>query len=67
MLRTVLPALIDTTGVLNATALAGILRGTEILLVFVIQVTKESYDQAYEYDRSGQEVFHDTPHSVLPA
>jgi hypothetical protein len=67
MLVTELPTLIDSAGVLNTPALAGVLRGTEIVLIFIRRVFPKSYDQPYKCSRSGEGVFHDTPHSVLHA
>jgi len=67
MLPTDLPTLIDSAGVLNTPALAGVLRGTEISLIFVKRVVPKSYDKAHNYSRRDQDIFHDTLHSVSHA
>jgi hypothetical protein len=64
MLSTDLPTLIDSAGVLNTTPLARVLRRTEISLIFVRRVLPKSYDKEHKYSRSGQDIFHDTLHSV---
>jgi hypothetical protein len=67
MLHTDLPTLVDSAGVLNTPALAGVLRSAEIFLVFIRRVLPKSYGRAYEYSGGGQDVFHDMLHSVLLA
>jgi hypothetical protein len=52
MLRTDLPTLIDSAGVLNTPALARVLRSTEISLIFIKRVLPKSYDKARKYSRS---------------
>jgi hypothetical protein len=52
MLRTDLPTLIDSAGVLNTPALARVLRSTEISLIFIKRVLPKSYDKACKYSRS---------------
>jgi hypothetical protein len=52
MLRTDLPTLIDSAGVLNTPALARVLRSTEISLICIKRVIPKSYDKAHKYSRS---------------
>jgi hypothetical protein len=52
MLRTDLPTLIYSAGVLNAPALARVFRSTEISLIFIKRVLPKSYDKARKYSRS---------------
>ena len=67
MLRTDLPTLIDSAGVLNTPALARVLRSTEIPLIFVRRVLPKSYDKAYKHRGGSQNIFHDTLHSISDA
>ena len=67
MLRTDLPTLIDSTGVLNTSALARVLCSTEISLIFIKRVLPKSYDKAHQYSRGDQDIFHDTLHLVFHA
>jgi hypothetical protein len=67
MLRTDLPTLIDSAGVLNTPALARVLGSTEISLICIERVIPKSYDKAHKYSRSDHDIFHDTLHSVFRA
>ena len=63
MIRANQTTLLDTAGVLDATALASILRGAEILLVVPVRVRQQREDQACKCTHNSQDVFRD-PHSV---
>ncbi len=66
MIRANQTALLDAAGVLDATALASVLRGAEILLVVIGRVREQSHDQAHERGHNSQDEFHDA-HSVTHA
>ena len=67
MLRTDLPALIDSAGVLNTPALARVLRSTKISLVFIERVVPKSDDEADKYACGNQDIFYDALHKVFRA
>jgi len=52
MLRTDLPTLIYSAGVLNTAGLACVLRSTEVSLIFIKRVIPKSHDKARKYSRS---------------
>jgi len=64
MLNAEFATLIESTGILDATDLAFVLCGAEILLIAVGGVLPERCNQAYECSDNGQDVFHDTAHSA---
>ena len=66
MIRADQTTLLDTARVLDATTLAGVLRGAEVLLVVIVQVREQRHDYAYQCSHNNQDVFHDA-HSVTHA
>jgi len=64
MSRANLAALGKTAGILDAPALTGVFRFTEVFLINADRVHEESNDQAQKYRHDNQDVFHCASHFI---